>query len=54
MLSGVMTRDEIERALERVGRQDDADIDLAEAALLLAARDRPGAALDDYRDHLAL
>lgn len=53
MLSGVMTRDEIERALERVGRQDDADIDLAEAALLLAARDRPGAALDDYRDHLA-
>ncbi len=53
MLSGVMTRDEIERALERVGRQDDADIDLAEAALLLAARDRPGADLDDYRDHLA-
>ena len=53
MLSGVMTCDEIDRALERVGRQDDADIDLAEAALLLAARDRPGDDLDDYRDHLA-
>ena len=43
---------EIEEALRRVGREDDSRIDLAEAALMLAAFDRPGAPVDTYRDHL--
>jgi regulator of sirC expression with transglutaminase-like and TPR domain len=43
---------EIEEALRRVGREDDSRIDLAEAALMLAAFDGPGAPVDTYRDHL--
>ena len=43
---------EIEEALRRVGREDDSKIDLAEAALMLATFDRPGAPVDTYRDHL--
>jgi regulator of sirC expression with transglutaminase-like and TPR domain len=43
---------EVEEALRRVGREDDSRIDLAEAALMLAAFGRPGAPVDPYRDHL--
>jgi len=42
----------IEAALARLGRQPDAEIDLAESALLLAALDRPDAALTPYREAL--
>lgn len=48
-----MRRDEVLRALEQVGRQSDEAIDLAEAALLLAALDEPEADLTPYRRHLA-
>lgn len=40
-------------ALQMLARRDDDDIDLGEAALLLATRDRPGVPLDRYRDHLS-
>jgi regulator of sirC expression with transglutaminase-like and TPR domain len=43
---------EVKEALRRVGRKDDSRIDLAEAALTLAAFDCPGAPVDTYRDHL--
>ena len=43
---------EVEEALRRVGREDDSRIDLAEAALMLAAFGRPDAPVDPYRDHL--
>jgi len=43
----------IEAALAALGHEDDADIDLAESALLLAAFDDPGLRLDPYRRHLA-
>ena len=43
---------EVKEALRRVGREDDSRIDLAEAALMLAAFDCPGAPVDTYRDHL--
>jgi regulator of sirC expression with transglutaminase-like and TPR domain len=43
---------EVEEALRRVGREDDSRIDLAEAALMLAAFGRPDASVDPYRDHL--
>ncbi len=52
MMHSVTTTVEIEEALRCVGRVNDAAIDLAEAALMLAAFDRPGAPLDAYRDHL--
>lgn len=39
-------------ALRRIAGLDDADIDLAGAALMLAARERPGVSTDRYRDHL--
>ena len=48
----MITTVEVEEALRRVGRMNDAAIDLAEAALMLAAFDRPDAAVDAYRDHL--
>jgi len=48
-----MRRAEILSALEAVGRQPDDTIDLAEAALLLAALDYPDADLAPYRRHLA-
>lgn len=47
-------RAEIEARLRQVGGQADAEIDLAEAALLLAAHDRPGSPLERYRDHVGL
>ncbi len=48
-----MGRAEVLSALELVGRQQDEAIDLAEAALLLAALDLPDADLAPYRRHLA-
>lgn len=48
-----MERVEILNALEAIGRQPDEMIDLAEAALLLAALDQPGTDLSSYRRHLA-
>jgi len=40
-------------ALTRIGQLEDEQIDLAEAALILAALDKPGVALDPYREHLS-
>ncbi len=39
-------------ALRQLAGRDSADIDVGEAALLLAARGRPGVPLDRYRRHL--
>lgn len=48
-----MSVSEIEAALGEIGRQPDEAIDLAEAALLLAALDQPSIDLAPYRTHLA-
>jgi len=40
-------------ALKRIGRLPDDRIDLAEAALILGALDRPGVALKPYHEHLS-
>ncbi len=48
-----MRRAELLSALELVGQQQDEGIDLAEAALLLAALDLPDTDLAPYRRHLA-
>ena len=45
-------RQEIEARLTAIGRTAGAGFDLAEAALLLAALDRPRVGLDRYRAHL--
>ncbi len=45
-------RAEIEAALTALGRQPDEEIAIAEAALLLAALDRPRVGLERYRAHL--
>ncbi len=37
--------------LDSVGRQEDEDIDLFEAALALSAQNHPGVSLDKYRNH---
>ena len=42
-----------EDILREIAAREDSDIDLAEGALALAAMDRPGVALDRYRDHVA-
>ncbi|MBM3558506.1 MAG: tetratricopeptide repeat protein [Alphaproteobacteria bacterium] len=47
------TREEASGILRRVGGSDDAAIDIGEAALALAALDRPGIAIERYREHLA-
>ena len=47
------TREEAEATLARIGAAEDAEIDLAEGALALAALDRPQVPLARYRDHLA-
>jgi len=49
----VTPRAQAERILREIGTRADEDIDLAEGALALAALDRPGVALDRYRDHIA-
>lgn len=46
-------RAQAEEILREIGTRADEDIDLAEGALALAALDRPGVALDRYRDHIA-
>lgn len=46
-------RAQAEDILRDIGTRPDDDIDLAEGALALAALDRPGVALDRYRDHIA-
>ena len=46
-------RAKAEEILREIGTRADEDIDLAEGALALAALDRPGVALDRYRDHIA-
>lgn len=43
---------EIRQALRRLATQSDDDVDLAEAALMLAALERPRVPLDRYRHHL--
>jgi len=50
----VTPRLQAEEILREIGTRSDEDIDLAEGALALAALDRPGVALDRYRDHIAL
>lgn len=45
-------REEVLKALRDIGTQADQDIDIGEAALLLAALDRPGECLDSYRQQL--
>lgn len=52
--SPASNRGEVERRLRRIGGEDDAAIDVAEAALLLAALDRPQLGLERYRHHLSL
>jgi regulator of sirC expression with transglutaminase-like and TPR domain len=48
----VIDKQDHSAALRRIGAADDAEIDLAEGALLLGALDKPGAALAPYRAHL--
>jgi regulator of sirC expression with transglutaminase-like and TPR domain len=50
----VISRLEAKDLLRHIGTQPDEDIDLAEAALALAALDQPDVSLDRYRDHLSL
>jgi regulator of sirC expression with transglutaminase-like and TPR domain len=50
---GADTRQEAEAILARIGAGSDAEIDLTEGALALAALDRPQVPLDRYRAHLA-
>jgi len=47
-------RKELEARLRRIGGQADADIALAEAALLLGALERPRVSLERYDHHLTL
>jgi regulator of sirC expression with transglutaminase-like and TPR domain len=49
----VISRLKAQDHLRHVGTQADAEIDLAETALALAALERPEVSLDRYRDHLA-
>ena len=53
MMHSMTTTVDVEEALRCVGRMNDDAIDLAEAALMLAAFDRPDAPVDNYRDHLS-
>lgn len=47
-----MEPEEALAALQQIGRRPDEDIDLIEAALLLAVRDRPQVPLDRYRAYV--
>jgi regulator of sirC expression with transglutaminase-like and TPR domain len=49
----VISREEACNVLRRMGRGADEHIDIGEAALALAALDRPGVRLGWYREHLA-
>ena len=50
----MISRLEAKDLLRHIGTQPDEDIDLAEAALALAALDHPDVSLQRYRDHLSL
>ena len=50
----MISRLEAKDLLRHIGTLPDEDIDLAEAALALAALDHPDVSLDRYRDHLSL
>ncbi len=52
--SSASGRKELAARLRQIGGSDDAAIDPAEAALLLAALDRPRVPLERYRHHLSL
>ena len=52
--SAASNRHDLETRLKSIGGQDDAEIDVAEAALLLAALERPQLSLERYRHHLSL
>jgi regulator of sirC expression with transglutaminase-like and TPR domain len=52
MERATLPTDDPQALLLRYGRADDADIDVADAALALAALGRPDAALAPYRKHL--
>jgi regulator of sirC expression with transglutaminase-like and TPR domain len=52
--SAASNRHDLETRLRSIGGQDDAEIDVAEAALLLAALERPQLSLERYRHHLSL
>ncbi len=52
--STASNRKDLENRLRRLGGQPDAAIDIAQAALLLAALERPQASLDRYSHHLSL
>jgi regulator of sirC expression with transglutaminase-like and TPR domain len=54
MWSPASGRDELEAELRRIGGQADAEIDLAESALALAALDQPRISRDRYHHHLSL
>jgi regulator of sirC expression with transglutaminase-like and TPR domain len=52
--SAASNRHELENRLRSIGGKPDAEIDVAEAALLLAALDDPQTSLERYRHHLSL
>ena len=52
--SAASGRHELEARLRALGGKEDAAIDLAEAALLLASLDRPRVSLDRYSHHIDL
>ncbi|WP_299615200.1 SirB1 family protein [Pelagibius sp.] len=52
--STASNRKDLESSLRRVGGQADEEIDIAEAALLLAALERPQVGLERYYHHLSL
>ncbi|MEO3427803.1 transglutaminase-like domain-containing protein [Pelagibius sp. CAU 1746] len=52
--SSASNRRDLESRLRRVGGQEDTEIDIARAGLLLAALDRPQLGLERYHHHLTL
>lgn len=52
--SSASNRRDLESRLRRIGGQDDAEIDIAQAGLLLAALERPQLGLERYYHHLSL
>lgn len=52
--SSASNRRDLESRLRRIGGQEDAEIDIAQAGLLLAALDRPQLSLERYYHHLSL
>lgn len=52
--SSASNRRDLESRLRRIGGQEDAEIDIAQAGLLLAALERPQLGLERYYHHLSL